>query len=151
MTEPELDPRFMACVDLLARSGATNFQFGFQDEMDPIAWVAIATWPYGSEAAGGLTPLVAVFRLVEAATDGGACAHCGRAAGVSADWESQMPLDELICWHVYDPETQKFRRSCEGETTGRAFGRNPETGEVVGRNDPCPCNSGKKWKHCHGQ
>lgn len=21
----------------------------------------------------------------------------------------------------------------------------------VGRNDPCPCNSGKKYKHCHGQ
>jgi len=21
---------------------------------------------------------------------------------------------------------------------------------VVGRNDPCPCGSGKKYKHCHG-
>jgi preprotein translocase subunit SecA len=21
----------------------------------------------------------------------------------------------------------------------------------VGRNDPCPCGSGKKFKHCHGQ
>lgn len=21
----------------------------------------------------------------------------------------------------------------------------------VGRNDPCPCNSGKKFKHCHGK
>ncbi|MCR6655678.1 MAG: SEC-C metal-binding domain-containing protein [Opitutus sp.] len=20
----------------------------------------------------------------------------------------------------------------------------------VGRNDPCPCGSGKKFKHCHG-
>jgi len=30
----------------------------------------------------------------------------------------------------------------------------PETfvreGEKVGRNDPCPCGSGKKYKHCHG-
>ncbi|MEA5667075.1 preprotein translocase subunit SecA [Stenotrophomonas sp. MH1] len=26
------------------------------------------------------------------------------------------------------------------------------SGEVkVGRNDPCPCGSGKKYKHCHGQ
>jgi len=24
-------------------------------------------------------------------------------------------------------------------------------GEKVGRNDPCPCGSGKKYKHCHGQ
>ena len=21
----------------------------------------------------------------------------------------------------------------------------------VGRNDPCPCQSGKKYKHCHGR
>lgn len=32
----------------------------------------------------------------------------------------------------------------------------PEKGQIrrstpkVGRNDPCPCNSGKKYKHCHG-
>jgi len=24
-------------------------------------------------------------------------------------------------------------------------------GEKVGRNDPCPCGSGKKFKHCHGR
>lgn len=24
------------------------------------------------------------------------------------------------------------------------------SGKKVGRNDPCPCNSGKKFKHCHG-
>jgi len=23
-------------------------------------------------------------------------------------------------------------------------------GPKVGRNDPCPCGSGKKYKHCHG-
>ena len=22
---------------------------------------------------------------------------------------------------------------------------------AVGRNDPCPCGSGKKYKHCHGR
>jgi len=25
------------------------------------------------------------------------------------------------------------------------------SGAKVGRNDPCPCGSGKKYKHCHGQ
>jgi preprotein translocase subunit SecA len=25
------------------------------------------------------------------------------------------------------------------------------TGEKVGRNDPCPCGSGKKYKKCHGK
>jgi preprotein translocase subunit SecA len=27
----------------------------------------------------------------------------------------------------------------------------PAEGPKVGRNDPCPCGSGKKYKHCHGQ
>jgi preprotein translocase subunit SecA len=25
-----------------------------------------------------------------------------------------------------------------------------KTGDKVGRNDPCPCGSGKKYKKCHG-
>jgi preprotein translocase subunit SecA len=25
------------------------------------------------------------------------------------------------------------------------------TGEKVGRNDPCPCGSGHKYKKCHGK
>jgi preprotein translocase subunit SecA len=33
------------------------------------------------------------------------------------------------------------------ETNGSAPRR---TGEKVGRNDPCPCGSGKKYKKCHG-
>jgi preprotein translocase subunit SecA len=28
---------------------------------------------------------------------------------------------------------------------------NPVTWGKVGRNEPCPCGSGKKFKHCHGQ
>ncbi|MGH8011010.1 MAG: SEC-C metal-binding domain-containing protein, partial [Candidatus Binataceae bacterium] len=24
-------------------------------------------------------------------------------------------------------------------------------GDKVGRNDPCPCGSGKKYKRCHGK
>jgi preprotein translocase subunit SecA len=27
---------------------------------------------------------------------------------------------------------------------------NPATWGKVGRNEPCPCGSGKKFKHCHG-
>jgi preprotein translocase subunit SecA len=28
--------------------------------------------------------------------------------------------------------------------------KNPATWSKLGRNDPCPCGSGKKYKHCHG-
>ena len=27
----------------------------------------------------------------------------------------------------------------------------PTTWGRVGRNEPCPCGSGKKYKHCHGR
>ena len=29
--------------------------------------------------------------------------------------------------------------------------QDPKTWGKVGRNDPCPCGSGKRYKHCHGQ
>ena len=29
--------------------------------------------------------------------------------------------------------------------------RKPRTSTKIGRNDPCPCGSGKKYKHCHGR
>ena len=28
--------------------------------------------------------------------------------------------------------------------------KNPSTWGKVGRNEPCPCGSGKKYKQCHG-
>lgn len=33
---------------------------------------------------------------------------------------------------------------------GERHPHNPDTWGKVGRNDPCPCGSGKKFKHCHG-
>jgi len=27
---------------------------------------------------------------------------------------------------------------------------NELSNKKIGRNEPCPCNSGKKYKHCHG-
>ncbi|WP_110931109.1 preprotein translocase subunit SecA [Paenibacillus bouchesdurhonensis] len=38
--------------------------------------------------------------------------------------------------------------STSGEPTEK---RPVQRGEQIGRNDPCPCGSGKKYKHCHGQ
>ncbi|WP_369934130.1 preprotein translocase subunit SecA [Xanthomonas tesorieronis] len=48
--------------------------------------------------------------------------------------------------------------SADEEAAQVALGANaPQVAQVtreapkVGRNDPCPCGSGKKYKHCHGQ
>jgi preprotein translocase subunit SecA len=39
-------------------------------------------------------------------------------------------------------------------TSDQAAARNPKdptTWGKVGRNEECPCGSGKKYKHCHGK
>ena len=38
-----------------------------------------------------------------------------------------------------------------GEAPAQAAGPIVRDGVKVGRNDPCPCGSGKKYKHCHGK
>lgn len=143
------DPRFVAAIELIGRTGGSQFQLRYSDDDEPTVWMAVGRWPYGSEAAAALDPLRAVLRLLDQVVDGGTCAHCGKPSGVTDDFSSDMPMAEVFCWYVFDPELAVFRRSCEGETEGRKFGRDAD-GRIVGRNDPCPCRSGKKFKRCHG-
>ncbi len=57
-----------------------------------------------------------------------------------------------------DQITKEFQRKKERELAAASragAGESSEpsqrrTGEKVGRNDPCPCGSGKKYKKCHG-
>lgn len=141
------DPRFTACIDFLRRTGMREFQFRYDEEQEPVVFVAGGFWADTFEADCSVDPLTAVLRLAERIGDGGQCAYCERPTGVSADWEHQMPLDKAFCWWVYDPETKAFRRGCEAEVKEKAIKRYPG----VSRNDPCPCGSGKKYKRCHGQ
>lgn len=144
------DPRLAAAFDLIGRTGATNFQIRYQDDQKPVIWMCAAEWPKGWDAGAGRTPAEAAMRLLDQVIDGGECAHCGRPSAVTDHWQSDMPLAELMCWYVFDPETEKFRRGCEGETHGRVATIDPQTGRRVGRNDLCPCGSGQKFKRCHG-
>ncbi|MGN5045838.1 preprotein translocase subunit SecA [Aeromonas sp. 23P] len=45
-------------------------------------------------------------------------------------------------------ESQLADEQAAGEEGHTTFVRDEQK---VGRNDPCPCGSGKKYKHCHGQ
>jgi preprotein translocase subunit SecA len=54
-----------------------------------------------------------------------------------------------------DVQNVQYQHAGFDEALGDADGAQPEqladTGPKVGRNDPCPCGSGKKYKHCHGK
>ncbi|MEO6829664.1 MAG: SEC-C metal-binding domain-containing protein, partial [Acidobacteriaceae bacterium] len=45
-------------------------------------------------------------------------------------------------------ELQQARMAGSSDSAGETVQR--RTGDKVGRNDPCPCGSGKKFKKCHG-
>jgi preprotein translocase subunit SecA len=73
-------------------------------------------------------------------------------------------LPEMVAHHI-DPSTGEDEIALAratlapsqvrmGEAAVAAVARNPKDPSSwgrVGRNEPCPCGSGKKYKHCHGQ
>lgn len=138
MTE---DERLTAAIDLIGRTGARSFQIRYDDDPEPTVWIADAAWKDGHECGAGMTPLRAVERLLETIVDGSTCVPCGRVAGVQSDFTARLPFPDTVCWYVYDPELTTYRRSCEGDE---------DRYSPVGRNDPCPCGSGEKFKRCHG-
>ncbi len=107
------DDILMAAVKMVERTGATNVTIGFSEEHDPAVWFAVADFPGRRyEAAGGMSPLRAVLRLLDTLIDGGQCKHCKKPTGVTVD-PGTMPLKKAICWYQYDPELKTFRRGCE--------------------------------------
>jgi preprotein translocase subunit SecA len=59
---------------------------------------------------------------------------------------SKPAADGLVTGN--EPPPPSVQRGRGGGMTEPAFVANPYAG--VGRNDPCPCGSGKKFKKCHG-
>ena len=58
-----------------------------------------------------------------------------------ADWLYNLPM-----WDNIFDELTKKRLYLEQKKSGTVI-----VGKKVGRNDPCPCGSGKKYKFCCGK
>ncbi len=78
---------------------------------------------------------------------------------VELDPQGGYPLAVLGWLHVGGGEeaeaTHAFRKACGIEPHNAMFKAsldqvNPYLSSKAGRNDPCPCGSGKKFKKCHG-
>lgn len=112
----EAEKRMGACVELIGRTGAQDFQLRYSDDLEPTVWIAVAQWHRAGESyhlcAAGMNPLEAAFALCEQAIDGGECQHCHKASGVALGFDA-MPLKGSVCWYQYDPEMVTFRRGCE--------------------------------------
>jgi preprotein translocase subunit SecA len=57
--------------------------------------------------------------------------------------EQHRPAVENVQYHHADYDEALGAKPAAPE--------NPYASAKVGRNDPCPCGSGKKFKHCHGK
>lgn len=127
------DPRFVAAVDLVRRTGAQEFMIRYCEEDNPVVWMALAmhivqqgrpvprsqegkeVWSVGA----GFAPTQALFALCDVLIDGGTCQHCGRPTGFVADMDQQVDEElgsPFVCWYRWDPELATFRRKCEGQT-----------------------------------
>ena len=69
---------------------------------------------------------------------------------------TQLPDAEELPFmqaHHIDPVTGEDELLQSGQLLAQQPGidpKNPKTWGKVARNDPCPCGSGKRYKHCHG-
>jgi preprotein translocase subunit SecA len=66
------------------------------------------------------------------------------------DASADMPMEEFADEHFSPEQAEQAISAAQqpAETPVQPFVRE---GEKVGRNDPCPCGSGRKYKQCHGQ
>jgi preprotein translocase subunit SecA len=73
--------------------------------------------------------------------------------------QQEIPISTRKASTTIDALEKEFQRKKQRELEAAKFAGSGDasapsqrrTGEKVGRNDPCPCGSGKKFKKCHGQ
>src|SRR5438270_763903 len=70
--------------------------------------------------------------------------------------EEQRPVLPAMEAHKFDPNTGEDELAFANASLVPAASadrdpRNPASWGKVGRNEDCPCGSGKKYKHCHGK
>jgi preprotein translocase subunit SecA len=66
--------------------------------------------------------------------------------------------EDVAAVELHEPSDMQFRHTEYDEAqdfaaadTDGAVAAPATAGPKVGRNDPCPCGSGRKYKHCHGK
>jgi preprotein translocase subunit SecA len=62
--------------------------------------------------------------------------------------EPQAPQNVQYHHADYEQALEEANADTQAEPSAQTFVRQ---GQKVGRNDPCPCGSGKKYKQCHGR
>lgn len=101
--------RLAAAVDMIGRTGAEAYLVRFDDDTDPVAWIAEARYRGQREFGEGDDPIIATERLLENLLDGGRCTHCGRVTALIMEGDHPLRIP-AICerWRI----GRKYVRSC---------------------------------------
>lgn len=68
-----------------------------------------------------------------------------------AFFQKQISADSLKTWAMFEQEETQSSKNISKKDFQKLFGQQGQRTEKkvkVGRNDPCPCGSGKKYKYC---
>ena len=128
---------YAAFVDLMQdlRKSLSNLVFRAQVEMRPaLRAQQVSSMSGPSELAGTGSG---------ASAAGGAASAPGPPRGAPAGSAPGLAATGVAATALKQPEAKPTQQVLRPEAPLRS-------GEAVGRNDPCPCGSGKKYKKCHG-
>ena len=67
------------------------------------------------------------------------------------EWEKSMSDIKAEHENIIDNVSQDDSNQSEEEIVAPTVQQIKRDGPKIKRNDPCPCGSGKKYKHCHGK
>lgn len=107
-------------------------------------------------------------RAIAKVNRGAILAHQGKTEEAIADIQAGMDLDRNLSYPHYcmgwvhllredkEEASRSFKRATGMEPNNEVYASalklsNPYLSQKVGRNEPCPCGSGKKFKKCHGK
>jgi preprotein translocase subunit SecA len=74
--------------------------------------------------------------------------HLENVSFTHADFNAPPPLPQVAAESATAQMVNQAMASSDDVTV---VTRSPDDVPKVGRNDPCPCGSGKKYKNCHGK
>ncbi|MBV5272880.1 MAG: DUF1186 domain-containing protein [Lamprocystis purpurea] len=135
-----------------------------EEPSDATAWVwATLVWLAARIDAQELVPLIDrafELQLVDDSLDGGAerfervmAEHRNRPKPYEPSHEVRLPghpVEELERWYCFQAPTQRIPKNSDRRPVVPQVPAPARAATKVGRNEPCPCGSGKKYKKCCG-
>jgi preprotein translocase subunit SecA len=122
-----------------------NIQGGaFLEQKDPLVTYKLESYKLFKKMIDGVNREIITF-LFKASLPTGAPAEIKQAPQIRSNYQNIQTTRSAVSEHA---ETQEAVRN---QRQGERPKPQPVVAEDrVGRNDPCPCGSGKKYKQCHG-